>query len=171
LRALYKWPVFAPFVRDALEEENFFPYADPLSDVIIYMVDQGERLSWHFDTNNFTITLAIQNGEHGGAFEYCPWLHSSEKESYAGIQSVMDGDRAPVCTLNIEPGDLQILTGRYALHRGTPVHGQRACYVEIFSYVEEPGMVGSLERTRQLYDRVLPIHEERADFRANTLIG
>jgi hypothetical protein len=42
--------------------------------------------------------------------------------------------------------------------------------VAIFSYVEESGMVGSPERTRQLYGRVLPIHLERAGLRADALV-
>jgi hypothetical protein len=40
----------------------------------------------------------------------------------------------------------------------------------IFSYVEEPGMVGSVERTKPLYGRTLPIHEERAGQRADDFI-
>jgi hypothetical protein len=35
---------------------------------------------------------------------------------------------------------------------------------------EEPGMVGSPERTRQRYGRVLPIHIERAGQRADALV-
>jgi hypothetical protein len=42
--------------------------------------------------------------------------------------------------------------------------------VAIFSDVEEPGMVGSRERARQLYGRVLPIHLERAGLRADALV-
>jgi len=52
----------------------------------------------------------------------------------------------------------------------TPLEGSRLRYVAIFSYVEEPGMVGQPERTRQLYGRVLPIHLERAGQRADALI-
>ncbi len=170
LRALYQWPVFAPFIRDALEEENFYPYADPLADVIINMVEQGGGFPWHFDTNNYTVTLAIQNGEQGGAFEYCPWLRAADDENYEGVQAVLDGDRGPIRSLDLVPGDLQIFKGRYALHRVTPVQGNRPRYVGIFSYVAEPGMVGSPERTHQLYGRVLPIHEERAGLRVDTLI-
>ena len=40
----------------------------------------------------------------------------------------------------------------------------------IFSYVNEPGMVGAPERTKQLYGRVLPIHLERAGLRGDSLI-
>ncbi|MGB2016390.1 MAG: hypothetical protein ACPHWV_03490 [Candidatus Puniceispirillum sp.] len=39
-----------------------------------------------------------------------------------------------------------------------------------FSYVEEPDMVGTPERVKQLYGRVLPIHLERAGCRADSLI-
>ena len=48
--------------------------------------------------------------------------------------------------------------------------GSTVRYVAIFSFVEESGMVGSPERTRQLYGRVLPVHLERAGLRADALI-
>jgi len=49
------------------------------------------------------------------------------------------------------------------------VTGTRRRYVGIFSFVETEGMVGSVERTRQLYGRVLPIHLERAGMRGDRL--
>ena len=73
-------------------------------------------------------------------------------------------------TLVLEPGDLQLFKGRYALHRVRPAEGAARRYVAIFSFVEKEGMVGSPERTRQLYGRVLPIHLERAGYRDNALI-
>jgi hypothetical protein len=39
-----------------------------------------------------------------------------------------------------------------------------------FSYVEQPDMVGSPERTEQLYGRTLPIHWERAGNRKDAYI-
>ena len=170
LRAIYQWPAFAPFIQAALGEQRFFPYADPLADVIVNLAEEGNGFPWHFDTNNYTVTLAIQNAEQGGDFEYCPWLRTSSDENYAGVQAVLDGDSAPVRVLRLEPGDLQIFKGRYAMHRVTPLLGARPRYVAIFSYVEQPGMVGSPERARQLYGRVLPIHMERAGLRADALV-
>ncbi len=169
LRAIYEWPAFAPFIQDALGEERFFRYADPLADVIINLAEEGNGFPWHFDTNNFTVTLAIQNAGSGGAFEYCPRLRSATDENYAGVQAVLDGDTTAVRTLHLEPGDLQIFKGRHALHRVTPLRGPTPRYVAIFSFAEHPGMVGSPERTRQLYGRVLPIHLERAGQRADAL--
>ena len=170
LRSLYEWNAFPAFIRSALNEELFYRYADPLADVIVNLAEEGGGFPWHFDTNNFTVTLAIQNAEAGGAFEYCPNLRSSTDENYAGVEAVLDGRSDRVKTLDLRPGDLQIFKGRYSLHRVTPLRGSRKRYVAIFSYVEQPDMVGSPERTRQLYGRVLPIHLERAGLRADALI-
>ena len=170
LRALYEWPAFAPFIQQALGEARFYRYADPLADVIVNLAEEGGGFPWHFDTNNYTVTLAIQNAERGGDFEYSPYLRTPTDENYAGVERVLDGDASLIHTLRLEPGDLQIFKGRYSLHRVTPLAGPRLRYVAIFSYVEEPGMVGSPERARQLYGRVLPIHLERAGLRADALI-
>ncbi len=170
LRAIYEWPAFAPFIQEALGEERFFRYADPLADVIVNLAEEGNGFPWHFDTNNYTVTLAIQNAEGGGEFEYSPYLRTPVDENYEGVERVLDGDQSLIRTIHLEPGDLQIFKGRYSLHRVTPLVGQRMRYVAIFSYVEEPGMVGNPERAQQLYGRVLPIHLERAGLRADALV-
>jgi hypothetical protein len=170
LRSIYEWPAFAPFIQEALGEERFYRYADPLADVIVNLADEGAGFPWHFDTNNYTVTLAIQNAAEGGDFEYSPYLRTPTDENYGGVERVLDGDQSLVHTLRLEPGDLQIFKGRYSLHRVTPLAGPVTRYVAIFSYVEEPGMVGSPERTRQLYGRVLPIHLERAGLRSDALM-
>jgi hypothetical protein len=170
LRAIYEWPPFAPFVQATLGEARFYRYADPLADVIVNLAEAGNGFPWHFDTNNYTVTLAIQNAAAGGDFEYSPHLRSPTDENYAGVEAVLDGDTRLIRRLRLEPGDLQIFKGRYSLHRVTPLAGARPRYVAIFSFVEEPGMVGSPERARQLYGRVLPIHIERAGLRADALV-
>ena len=90
LRAIYEWAPFAPFVQAVLQEERFFRYADPLADVIIHVVEPGGGFPWHFDTNNYTITLAIQNGDVGGLFQYVPNLRTPENENYEGVRAVLD---------------------------------------------------------------------------------
>ena len=169
LRAIYEYAPFQQFIRTALRAENFFRYADPLADVIINTVEEGDGFPWHFDTNNFTVTLAIQNGEQGGVFEYAPNLRTSEDECFDAVGAVLDNRSDRVRSLPLTPGDLQIFKGRYSLHRVTPVTGSRPRYVGIFSFVETEGMVGSVERTRQLYGRVRPIHHERAGHRGDAL--
>lgn len=161
LRAIYEWPPFADFIQRCLDEREFYRYADPLADVIINVVEPGGGFPWHFDTNTYTVTLAIQNGEGGGLFEYCPNLRDGEDENYAGVAAVLNGERDMVRTLRLKPGDLQLFKGRYSLHRVSPVTGAKPRHVAIFSFASEAGMVGRLARTRQLYGRVLPIHEAR----------
>ena len=170
IRSLYEWPIFAPFVQEVLEEPSFFRYADPLADVVINLAEEGNGFPWHFDTNNYTVTLAIQNAEHGGEFEFSPNLRTPTDENYDGVGKVLDGDQSLIHTLHLEPGDLQIFKGRYSLHRVTPLSGPTMRYVAIFSFTEMEGVVGSPERTKQLYGRVLPIHLERAGMRGDALV-
>lgn len=169
LRAIYEYEPFRRFIKDTLEAERFFRYADPLADVIINVVEEGEGFPWHFDTNNYTITVSIANGERGGVFEYAPNLRTSADERFDDVREVLDGRSDRVRAIDLVPGDLQIFKGRYSLHRVTPVEGSKSRYVGIFSFVDYEGMVGSIERTRQLYGRVLPIHRERAGQRGDGL--
>ena len=170
LRAIFEWAPFRNFVKAALGEEKFFPYADPLADVIVNTAEAGDGFPWHFDTNNFTVTLALQNAEAGGAFEYAPNLRTPTAENYDDVAAVLDGRSAKVKSIALEPGDLQIFKGRYSLHRVAPLRGARPRHVAIFSFVEEPGMVATPERAKQLYGRALPIHYERAGLRADALV-
>ena len=169
LRALYEYPAMSAFIQDCLEEVNFYPYADPLADVIVNAADEGNGFPWHFDTNNFTVTIAIQNAEEGGAFEYAPNVRAGG-ENFAEVEKVLDGTSDKVRTLVLEPGDLQIFRGRYSLHRVAPLRGKTPRYVAIFSYVEEPGMVATSERCQQLYGRTLPIHHQRAGQRTDAYL-
>ncbi|QGX98020.1 hypothetical protein EI983_06910 [Roseovarius faecimaris] len=169
LRQVHDYPGFDRFIQDCLQEEKFYRYADPLADVIVNMAEEGNGFPWHFDTNNFTVTLAIQNAEEGGAFEYAPGIREGD-ENFAEVAKVLNGTSERVTVLHLEPGDLQLFRGRYSLHRVAPLKGARPRYVAIFSYVEEPGMVGSVERTEQLYGRTLPVHHERAGQRADAYI-
>ncbi len=169
LRTIHDAPGFDEFIQACLQEDEFHRYADPLADVIVNMAEAGSGFPWHFDTNNFTVTLAIQNAETGGAFEYAAGIRDGD-ENFDEVARVLDGRSDKITRLNLEPGDLQIFRGRNSLHRVAPLEGDGRRYVAIFSYVEEPSMVGSPERTRQLYGRVLPIHLERAGLRVDAFI-
>lgn len=172
LRTIFDSDGFDPFIRECLgePEDRFFRYADPLADVIVNAAVEGNGFPWHFDTNNYTVTLALQNADSGGAFEYAPMIRSSQDENFEDVSKVLDGTSKKVVSLELEPGDLQLFKGRYSLHRVAPLKGSTPRYVAIFSYVEEPGMVGSVERTQQLYGRTLPVHHQRAGQRTDALM-
>ena len=169
LRSVQDFPAFDPFIKECLQEEKFYRYADPLADVIINMADEGNGFPWHFDTNNFTVTLAIHNAEEGGAFEYAPNIRANG-ENFDEVKAVLDERSDRAVRLDLEPGDLQLFRGRYSLHRVAPLYGKRPRFVAILSYVEEPDMVATPERCKQLYGRVLPLHYERAGLRADAYI-
>lgn len=169
LRTIHDSPGFDRFIQECLQEPVFYRYADPLADVIINVAEEGNGFPWHFDTNNFTVTIAIQNADSGGAFEYAPRIREGD-ENFAEVSRVLNGTSDRVKVLHLEPGDLQIFRGRYSLHRVAPLQGQRPRYVAIFSYVEEPNMVSAPERAMQLYGRTLPIHHERAKQRADSYL-
>jgi len=128
---------------------------------VVNVLEPGREHPWHFDTNAFTVSLMTRNPEGGGLFEYCPEMRSANDEHLAAVRAVITGaSRERVRQLDLEPGDLQLFKGRYALHRVAPVTGRHARHTVIFAYCEQPGIVGSLERTRQLFGRVLPIHRD-----------
>ena len=64
----------------------------------------------------------------------------------------------------------QLVKGRYSLHRVSPLKGSVPCYVAILPYVGQPDIVGTPERVKRLYGRVLPIHLERAGLRADSYL-
>ena len=169
LRTIHDFDGFDRFIHDCFQEDAFYRYADPLADAIINMAVEGNGFPWHFDTNNFTVTLAVQNADGGGAFEYAPGIRKGS-ENFSEVGRVLDGTSDLIKVLELEPGDLQLFRGRYSLHRVTPLVGSTPRYVAIFSYVEQPDMVGSPERTEQLYGRTLPIHWERAGKRKDAYI-
>lgn len=169
LRSVQDHPGFDAFIQACLQEEHFYRYADPLADVIVNLAEAGNGFPWHFDTNAFTVTLGIQMAETGGMFEYAAGIREGD-ENFEEVARVLAGTSDRVTRLTLEPGDLQLFRGRYSLHRVAPLKGRRRRFVAIFSYVDEPNMVGSPERTRQLYGRTLPIHHARAGMRSDAYI-
>ena len=149
------------FLRECLETEAVHCYADPLAGLTANILDPGQQFAWHFDTNEFAVTILIDEADEGGLFEYVPMTRTPIDESFDRVQTILEGDRTEVKTLDLRAGDLQIFRGRHSLHRVTRVsRNSRPRHAAIFAYTAEPGVIGRLERTRQLFGRVLPAHEE-----------
>ncbi|EHY88313.1 HalD/BesD family halogenase [Saccharomonospora azurea] len=133
--------------------------ADPLAALVLNVVRPGMDHPWHFDTNEFAVSLLTQAPESGGAFEYCPGIRSEDEENFADVRAVLTGERRDlVRRLTLRTGDLQLFRGRFALHRVTPVEGGSERHTAIFAYSARPGVVGSVARTRQLFGRVTEAH-------------
>ncbi len=173
LRQLFEHPALCRFLADCLGLPELHPYADPLAGLTANILDPGQVFTWHFDTNEFAVTVLVDEADDGGLFEYVPNIRSGQDEGFAAIQRVLEGDRTGVRTLALRPGDLQIFRGRYSLHRVSRVSDRsRPRHAAILAYTEHPGVIGRVERTRQLFGRVLPAHleAERERVRSDPLL-
>lgn len=170
VQGLYEHPGFRALLAACFEIDEVHPLADPYSGLTLNVVAPGDDHPWHFDTNEIAVSLLTRAPEAGGTFEYCPGIRAPGAENPAAVRAVLDGDRRPVRSLELRPGDLQLFRGRFALHRVTPVAGATARHTAIFAYSDRPGVVGSPTRTRQLFGRVDPAHLAAASVRSDTLL-
>jgi hypothetical protein len=173
IQRLYTGAAFTRFVAACFDLPALHPLADPLSGLVLNVVRPGMEHPWHFDTNEFTVSMLTQEPADGGVFEYCPGIRSTRSENFPAVNAVLTGAGGDlVRRLVLRPGDLQLFQGRYALHRVSEVRGTVDRHTAIFAYSERPGVVGSPARTRQLFGRVLPAHldAERAAVRVDGLL-
>ncbi|MCX4092756.1 arpA protein [Nocardia sp. alder85J] len=159
IHLLYTDSRFRRFVADCFGRPALYEYADPLAGLCLNVVGPGLSHPWHFDTNEFTVSMLTQPSEGGGTFEYCPNIRTPHAEHFDHVRAVLTGGGDHlVRRLVLRPGDLQLFRGRFSLHRVSPVEGTAERHTAIFAYSEHPGVIGSVERTRQLFGRVLPEH-------------
>jgi hypothetical protein len=58
-------------IRDMLGEPELHRCADPLVSCVTTHLAAGDQHGWHFDANDFVVTLLVQKPEQGGEFEFC----------------------------------------------------------------------------------------------------
>ncbi len=138
LNILYNSNIFKSFIKNVLNLDNIFPYADNLSSININYYQKGQQLGWHFDNASFAITLMIQSSPLGGGFEYI----TDGRDSNANyidktlISNVIDGKNTPNL-LDVNDGTLILFYGRNYLHRVTPVLSETPRILITLNYNEE----------------------------------
>ena len=156
---LYTSPEFHQFVAACVALPRVFQLADPLAGLCLNVLTETRSHPWHFDTNDFAISMLTQAPLGGGSFECCPGIRSARAENFDDVAAVLTGEGEHlVRRLHLRPGDLQLFMGRYSLHRVTAVQGPRERHSAIFAFSATPGVVGTVSRTKQLFGRVLPEH-------------
>lgn len=166
LRRIYHSPALKRFLARCLEVEEVFEFADPLAQLVINVVKPGATHAWHFDSNEFVVSIMTQRAEAGGAFEYAPNIRGPGAENYDAVQALIDG-RSTGQAIDLTPGDLQIFFGRYSLHRVHPTGGGRDRHTAILSYAKQPGMLGRSAKTATIYGRALASHDADGNRRVN----
>ena len=173
IHQLYCSKALRDFIAACFNIDELHRLADPLAGLCLNVLKPGHSHPWHFDINEFTISMLTRKPSGGGVFNYCPDIRSPEKENLEAVKSVLTGAGGEhVQHLELQPGDLQMFKGRYSLHQVSPVEGEHERHTAIFAYTPEPGVIGTLERTRQLFGRALPAHAaaEQNKVRADGLL-
>ena len=161
MKFLYEREELLKFVSACIGITPIYRWADPLACHAYNIMKSNGILPWHFDSCEFTLSIMLQKPDKGGIFEYCPNIRKPGNENFEEVKKVLNGDRARVKQLKLEPGDLQIFKGRFTLHRVTKVEGQKSRYMCIPAYVLDPWRVNTPEHSKAIYGKVLPIHLER----------
>ena len=113
---------------------------DPLARVNVMSYQEGQALNWHFDRSEFTTTLLLQAPDQGGGFEYRTNLRSNDNPNYAGVARLLQGSDPDSKIITLSPGTLNVFKGKNTAHRVTPVAGDKARVIAVFSYYESPGV-------------------------------
>ncbi len=169
LRKIYDSDVMVHFISECLNVGPIYRWADPLGRNPYSVMHNGDYFPWHFDGNDFTVSLLVQESESGGDFEYCPNIRTAERENFDGVKAVLQGERDSVKVLKLREGDLQIFRGRYSLHRVTPTKGSRPRIIALPTYVTDPYHVNRPHHAKAFYGRAMPIHVERERTRLDGL--
>ena len=169
LGAIYGSQVLLDFVSACFDVAPIYCWADPLGSHPYSIMDENHYFPWHFDGNDFTVSILIQESDEGGLFEYVPNIRSAEDENFAAVNRVLHGGRDGVHALRLRSGDMQLFKGRFSMHRVTRVKGKKKRIIALPTYVVDPYTVNRPERAKQLYGRALPIHYEREAHRSDGL--
>lgn len=173
IHQLYACDELTAFIAACVGKAALHHLADPLAGLCLNVLRPGCAHPWHFDINEFTVSMLTKAPDAGGAFCYCPDIRSPSDENLSAVRSVLTGDASGLARqIDLQPGDLQLFKGRFSLHHVTPVGGDNERHSAIFAYTTEPGVVSTPERTKQLFGRVLPAHEKAASrkIRADELL-
>jgi len=134
IQQLYEWNPLTEFIRRVLGLDALYRTADPFLALNLTYLRAGDLQPWHYDHNEFTVTLLLQEAESGGEFEYVPKLRTDDDENFEAVGRLFAGTYGDIHTLPRRPGTLTIFKGRHAMHQVTEVHGDRLRISALFSY-------------------------------------
>jgi len=143
IRRLYEAQALMDFVGAVLERGPLFRYGDPFGALNLAVMRDGDQLQWHFDQTDFVVSLALEDCEEGGDFEFAPKIRSSEDEGYTEVGQVLRGESPRVARLPMQPGTLLIFEGRNSVHRVSPLRGPTDRLVALLAYDTKLGTVSS----------------------------
>jgi hypothetical protein len=142
LRDTYESDVIPRFLSEILQRP-VYQTADALLSLLVSVISDGEVQGWHFDPNDYVVSLLLQAPEAGGEFEFAPRIQSEQEKNFERVGKVLDGASDEVISVALEPGTLALFHGHDSLHRVAPVRGPRDRMIALLSYDGERGTVFS----------------------------
>lgn len=142
LRAIYSWPALTEFFRRILKIDSLYQSVCPHMSLTMHFAREGDENGWHFDGNDFVVSLLLQAPGNGGEFEYVPNIRSKSDERYDAVSDVINNPDQFAERPALEPGTLTLFKGDLSLHRVRPIGTtNRPRIIAVFSYDERPGHV------------------------------
>ena len=139
LRQVYGWDDLLDFLSQVVGH-RLYRSADPTYDLIVTLIGPGGIHGWHFDSNEFVVSLMLEPADEGGVFEYVPNLRGPDDEHYDDVERLLDGERSRVVTVPAEAGSLLLFHGHHSMHRVSRVAGTRTRRMALLSFDHRPAM-------------------------------
>ncbi|MDX6534140.1 MAG: hypothetical protein QOF68_1884 [Gaiellales bacterium] len=140
IKVLYEWEGFSRFLSEVMGQP-VHRCVDPLISLVITAMDPGGEQGWHFDDNDYVVSLLLQKPAVGGEFEYAPMIRSDTDPGWDRIRSAFAGTSDDVRIAPVEPGTLALFKGEKSVHRVSPVVAGPTRLIALLSFDRRPGMV------------------------------
>merc|ERR1719362_88743 len=154
VKRLYYYPPLLPFLSEVMGK-TVYVSDDPFNSASMSVQTDNVSNSWHFDSNEFGVSVMVQKPEKGGDFQFAPGIRSATDEKYEAVQQLLEDKYPDVRTSPLQPGDVQIFKGRYLAHRVTAAQGSTPRFLLSFGYAPRRGFYLHPDRARTIYGRSL----------------
>ena len=163
IRQLYEWETLTEFVARVQGKSKLYRFADEFQALNIIALGDGDRDIWHFDDNECTVTLLLQEPEAGGDFVY--GRNTMDPDGNIDLDEarrLIDAPFDDLERLERSAGTLTLFRGGHSLHGVTPVRGNLQRITAIMTYDPDPDRVSNDRTNCAIYGpRVERILRER----------
>ena len=85
LKKIYDSDVMVHFFSECLNVGPIYRWAEPLGRNPYSVMKDGDYFPWHFDGNDFTVSILVNESDEGGDFEYAPDIRSPKNENFNDV--------------------------------------------------------------------------------------
>jgi len=151
MRRLYENDLLTRRVAQLLSEPALHRLADPVMSCTSTVMYDGDTHGWHYDLNDFVVSILLRASDEGGTFDFVPYIRSDSNENYPAVADVFDGTSDDIRRIRVGPGTLLLFSGLRAIHRVAPIQGPNPRVIALFSYDRKP----DIRYTPDVYERVV----------------